>query len=84
MISDFNGQRWTATGSRRSPSLRWVGGLFLDHEEQVPARWPNAGFDDETVFNRSYWAEGTLTGGNDAYTLGWLQMPDPKQASTPV
>ena len=27
--------------------------LFLAHEEQVPARWPNAGFDDETVFNRS-------------------------------
>ena len=27
--------------------------LFLAYEEQVPARWPNAGFDDETVFNRS-------------------------------
>ena len=27
---------------------------------------------DETVFNRSYWAEGTLTGSNNAYTIGWL------------
>ena len=31
--------------------------LFLAHEEQVPARWPNAQFSDETVFNRSYMAE---------------------------
>ena len=30
--------------------------LFLDWEEQVPARWPNAGFANDSVFNRSYWA----------------------------
>ena len=30
--------------------------VFLAYEEQVPARWPNAQFSDETVFNRSYWA----------------------------
>ena len=40
--------------------------LFLVYDEQVPARWPNAQFSDETVFNRSYWAEGTLTGSNNA------------------
>ena len=35
--------------------------LFLAYEEQVPARWPNAGFTNDSVFNRSYWAEGTLS-----------------------
>ena len=52
--------------------------LFLAHEEQVPARWPNAQFSDETVFNRSYWAEGTLTNSNNAYTQGWLTDAGPE------
>ena len=52
--------------------------LFLAYDEQVPARWPNAGFDNETVFNRSYWAEGTLTGSNNAYTKGWLRDAGPE------
>ena len=47
--------------------------LFLDRSEQVPARWPNANFDDGTVFNRSHnWAHGTITNSNNAYTNGWL------------
>ncbi|MBL6807347.1 MAG: hypothetical protein ISQ54_07800, partial [Candidatus Poseidonia sp.] len=52
--------------------------LFLAYDEQVPARWPNAQFSDETVFNRSYWAEGTLTGSNNAYTVGWLTDAGPE------
>ncbi|MDA8615733.1 putative Ig domain-containing protein, partial [Candidatus Poseidoniales archaeon] len=52
--------------------------LFLAYDEQVPARWPNAQFSDESVFNRSYWAEGTLTGSNDAYTIGWLTDAGPE------
>jgi alpha-tubulin suppressor-like RCC1 family protein len=52
--------------------------LFLAYEEQVPARWPNAQFSDETVFNRSYWAEGTLTNSNNAYTQGWLTDAGPE------
>lgn len=52
--------------------------LFLDHEEQVPARWPNAGFTNDSVFNRSYWAEGTLTSSNNAYTVGWLTDAGPE------
>ena len=52
--------------------------LFLAYDEQVPARWPNAEFDDETVFNRSYWAEGTLTNSNNAYTIGWLTDAGPE------
>ena len=47
--------------------------LFLNHDEQVAARWPNANFSDGTVFNRTHnWAHGTLTGSNNAYTNGWL------------
>ena len=30
--------------------------LFVDFEEMVPARWPNANFTDGSVFNRSLWA----------------------------
>ena len=52
--------------------------LFLAHEEQVPARWPNAQLSDDTVFNRSYWAEGTLTNSNNAYTIGWLTDAGPE------
>ena len=58
------------------PVVGWQ--LFLDWEEQVPARWPNAGFANDSVFNRSYWAEGTLTGTNNAYTNGWLQDAGPE------
>ena len=46
--------------------------LFLNHTEQIPARWPNANFEDESVFNRSRWAQGTITNSNNAYTNGWL------------
>ena len=52
--------------------------LFYNYDEQVPARWPNAQFSDETVFNRSYWAEGTLTTNNNAYTQGWLTDAGPE------
>ena len=35
--------------------------LFLDFEEMVPARWPNANFTDGSVFNKSQsWAEGSI------------------------
>ena len=34
--------------------------LFVDFEEMVPARWPNANFADGSVFNRSLWAEGSM------------------------
>ena len=35
--------------------------LFLDFEEMVPARWPNANFTDGSVFNKSIsWAQGSM------------------------
>ena len=57
--------------------------LFNDYKEEVPARWPNAQFNDQTVFNRSYWAEGTLTGSNNAYTQGWLTDAGPEDGVHP-
>ena len=35
--------------------------LFVDLEEMIPARWPNANFTDGSVFNKSIsWAEGSM------------------------
>ena len=70
-IADGNGIQETTL-----PVDGWQ--LFLSYDEQVPARWPNAQFSDATVFNRSYWAEGTLTGSNSAYTQGWLTDAGPE------
>lgn len=30
--------------------------LFVDDEMMIPARWPNARWDDKTVFDDTYWA----------------------------
>lgn len=47
--------------------------LFLNYEEQVPARWPNANFIDYSVLNITHnWAHGTIDSGGD-YTNGELQ-----------
>ena len=35
--------------------------LFINWEEQVMARWPNAKFNDGTIWdNDNYWAKGTI------------------------
>ncbi len=47
--------------------------LFLNFREEVPARWPNANFDDGSVFNRSHnWAHGTMTPNGNEYSNGEL------------
>ena len=47
--------------------------LFLNFKEEVPARWPNANFDDGSVFNRSHnWAHGTMTPNGNEYSNGEL------------
>ena len=70
IAEDFNATWSVADGNGIQevdlPEAGWQ--LFYNYDEQVPARWPNAQFSDETVFNRSYWAEGTLTSNNNAYT----------------
>ncbi|MDB2623701.1 putative Ig domain-containing protein, partial [Candidatus Poseidoniales archaeon] len=80
-IADDMGVTWSTADSDgiqevTLPVDGWQ--LFLAYDEQVPARWPNAQFSDESVFNRSYWAEGTLTGSNNAYTIGWLTDAGPE------
>ena len=51
--------------------------LFLDWEEQVMARWPNAKFSDDTVWdNDNYWAKGTIDDDESAYSNGTL-IDDP-------
>ncbi|MEE2747435.1 MAG: PKD domain-containing protein [Candidatus Thermoplasmatota archaeon] len=74
-ISDDLNQSWsTAIDGIQYVDLPEPGWqLFLERDEQVPARWPNANFSDGTVFNRTHnWAHGTITGSNNAYTNGWL------------
>ncbi len=47
--------------------------VFLDYEEQVPARWPNANFSDYSVLNITHnWAHGTI-GSSGNYVNGELQ-----------
>ena len=47
--------------------------VFVDYEEQVPARWPNANFSDYSVLNQSHhWAHGTI-GEGGTYTNGELE-----------
>jgi hypothetical protein len=47
--------------------------LFIDYEEQIPARWPNANFSDFSVLNLTHnWGHGTIDSiGN--YVNGELQ-----------
>ena len=40
--------------------------LFVDGEEMVMARWPNAGFDDETIWDQEdHWAHGDEDSGSN-------------------
>ena len=43
------------------PKEAWQ--LFLDYDEEMPARWPNANFSDFTALDDDdYWAHGTISG----------------------
>lgn len=51
--------------------------LFIDDEQQVPARWPNAQFNDDSVFDRENWstsenldAAGLITDTENLATSG--------------
>ena len=51
--------------------------LFVDRKEQVMARWPNAKFSDDSIWdNDNYWAKGTLDKDNNAYSNGTI-IDDP-------
>lgn len=34
--------------------------LFIDGQQQVPARWPNARFDDDTIYSESVWSKASV------------------------
>ena len=48
--------------------------LFMNRKEQVMARWPNANFDDGSIWDKEHhWAHGTMDQSQDpAYENGTL------------
>ena len=51
--------------------------LFADRKEQVMARWPNAKFSDNSIWdNDNYWAKGTIDKDDNAYSNGTI-IDDP-------
>ncbi len=47
--------------------------VFMNYEEQVPARWPNANFSDYSVLDQTNnWAHGTI-GNGGSYSNGELE-----------
>ena len=58
--------------------------LFLNWEEQVMARWPNAKFSDGTIWdNENNWAIGTIDDDETAYSNGTI-IDDPFTNSSGV
>ena len=51
--------------------------LFVDYEEMVMARWPNAKFSDESIWDKeNYWAHGLIDEDETAYDNG-MMIDDP-------
>ena len=51
--------------------------LFVGGLEQVMARWPNAKFSDESIWdNDNHWAKGTIDDDENAYSNGTM-IDDP-------
>ncbi len=47
--------------------------LFVGGQEQVMARWPNAKFSDESIWdNDNHWAKGTIDDDENAYSNGTM------------
>ena len=71
---------WTQVGSSniwRTKLSADIWQLFVNWEEQVMARWPNAKFSDDTIWdNDNYWAKGTIDDDENAYTNGTI-IDDP-------
>ena len=66
VISDLGGT-WETHNTGESGTIHKINvgidawQLFVDREEMIPARWPNARFDDGSVFNTTHnWAQGTM------------------------
>ena len=64
----------TSSGTKLTQDI-WQ--LFINWEEQVMARWPNAKFSDGTIWdNDNYWAKGTIDDDENAYSNGTI-IDDP-------
>ena len=59
---------WTQNASNPNiyettlPEYIWQ--LYIDDEQQVMARWPNAQFHDDTIFDQAYWSPGDANAGS--------------------
>ncbi len=71
---------WTQVGSSnlwKTKIDQDIWQLFINWEEQVMARWPNAKFSDGTIWdNDNYWAKGTIDDDENAYSNGSI-IDDP-------
>ncbi len=71
---------WTQVGSSNLWKTKLdqdIWQLFINWEEQVMARWPNAKFSDGTIWdNDNYWAKGTIDDDENAYSNGSI-IDDP-------
>ena len=67
---------WTQVGSSniwRTKLTSDIWQLFVNWEEQIMARWPNAKFDDDTIWdNDNFWAKGTIDDDENAYSNGTI------------
>ena len=71
LIDDLGGT-WVVHDSSSSEGTIWraelskdAWQLFVDYEEEMPARWPNANFSDGTALNDDeYWAHGSVDIGD--------------------
>ena len=71
---------WDQVGSSnlwRTKLTQDIWQLFINWEEQVMARWPNAKFNNGTIWdNDNYWAKGTIDDDENAYSNGSI-IDDP-------
>ena len=76
---------WTQIGSSnlwRTKLTQDIWQLFINWEEQVMARWPNAKFSDGTIWdNDNHWAKGTIDNDENAYSNGTI-IDDPHTNSS--
>ena len=67
-VKDDLGGSWSVHDSSSSEGTVWKADLsqeawqlFVDYQEEMPARWPNANFSDGTALNDDeYWAHGSV------------------------
>ena len=74
-ISELQTNGWTLyKGSIYKTRLsKHIWQLFVDGEMMIPARWPNASLDDDTIWDREkHWAHG-----NESADLNGVMVDDP-------